>query len=44
MTNALVTELFRIAATWTADKERQAAMVNAWFAGQAHTIPARRAK
>ena len=35
----LISELFRIAATWTDDKARQAAMVNAWMAGRANRLP-----
>ena len=39
MTSDLISELFRIAATWTDDKARQAEMVSAWLAGQARSLP-----
>ena len=39
MTSDLITELFRIAATWTDDKARQAEMVSAWMAGQGRSLP-----
>lgn len=39
MSHDLIAELFRIAATWSDDKARQAAMVNAWMAGQANSLP-----
>ena len=39
MTSDLVTELFRIAATWTDDKIRQAEMVSAWMAVRGRSLP-----
>ena len=39
MTNALISELFRIAATWTDDKAVQSSMVNAWMLGRTKSLP-----
>ncbi len=38
----LISELYRIAATWTDDKARQSDMVRAWMAGQSRSLPKRR--
>ena len=39
MTSDLISELFRIAATWTDDKARQSQMVSAWMAGNGRRLP-----